>query len=254
MFSFRHAAIAAAVLINCMTSPAFAQEQNVATRVKEFRMKLGATRIIYNPDASGAALAVNNPQDYPILVQGKVFAEDKKTAAPFIITPPLFRLEAGQQNRLRIIRTGGNFTPDRESLQWVCVGGVPPKNTDIWAQDKNGNSATAATALLNLEVSLTSCIKLFVRPSGLKGTPEDAAASLTWRREGDKISVHNPSPFYMNLASVTVSGKTVKGVEYIAPFADRQFMLPQGASGQVQWTVITDVGGESRPFISTERL
>lgn len=220
----------------------------VKPNAKVFTLKLGATRVIYNPDASGATLSVSNQQDYPILVQGKVYAEDKKSAAPFIVTPPLFRLEAGQQSRLRIVRTGGVVVPDRESLQWLCVGGIPPKETDVWANNETDKSLKSV--VLNLEVSMHNCIKLLVRPSGVNGTPMDAAADLIWKRQGNKISVHNASPFYMNLSSVTVGGKPVKGLDYVAPFAERSFSLPEGATGKVEWKIITDVGGESQAFLS----
>ncbi|MDI8993129.1 fimbria/pilus periplasmic chaperone, partial [Salmonella enterica subsp. enterica serovar Anatum] len=41
--------------------------------------------------------------------------------APFMVTPPLFRLNGGQKNVLRIIRTGGNLPEDRESLYWLDI-------------------------------------------------------------------------------------------------------------------------------------
>ncbi|WP_345830775.1 fimbria/pilus periplasmic chaperone [Erwinia sp. HDF1-3R] len=238
--------------INIITAPSYATVNPVKPNTKEFKLKLGATRVIYNPDASGAALSVSNQQDFPILVQGKVYAEDKKSAAPFIVTPPLFRLEAGQQSRLRIVRTGGTAAPDRESLQWLCIGGIPPKDTDVWAGDNAGKSSKSVA--LNLEVSAHNCIKLLVRPSGVKGTPVRAAAALTWRRQGNKLSGYNASPFYMNLSSVTVGGRPVKGLDYVAPFAERSFTLPEGASGKVEWKIITDVGGESRAFLSPTSL
>ncbi|NPE97657.1 Dr fimbrial biogenesis chaperone DraB, partial [Escherichia coli] len=69
-------------------------------------------------------------QDYPMLVQSEVLSEDQKSPAPFVVTPPLFRLDGQQSSRLRIVRTGGEFPSDRESLQWICVKGIPPKEDD----------------------------------------------------------------------------------------------------------------------------
>ncbi|EFH9501128.1 chaperone protein AfaB, partial [Escherichia coli] len=40
----------------------------------------------------------------------------------------------------------------------------------------------------------------------------------------------------------------VKEREYIAPFSSREYPLPAGASGKVQWKVITDYGGTSKQF------
>ncbi|MFS1539134.1 MAG: fimbria/pilus periplasmic chaperone [Candidatus Phlomobacter fragariae] len=35
---------------------------------------------------------------------------------PFIVIPPLFRLDAGRENILRIMRPGGDLPLDRESF------------------------------------------------------------------------------------------------------------------------------------------
>lgn len=247
----------AGVLLSIML-PAFAaqpagegtQNSPMVSAAKVFELKLGASRVIYHPDSAGAEVAVTNPQEYPILVQGKVYNEDKKTLAPFIVTPPLFRLEAGQQSRLRIIRTGGSVDGDRETLQWFCVGGVPPKYTDVWAQDKNIRSFTLSQAQLHMEVSAHECIKIMIRPSGVKGSPMDNAKNLEWHRQGKQLKVTNHSSFYMNLASVSVGGKTVPDIDYVAPGASRTFTFPEGATGQVQWKIITDEGGESHEFQS----
>ncbi len=238
------------VVIACFfPSAAFATEQKIQTTSQPFAVKLGATRVIYDLDSDGATLAVNNPQDYPMLVQSKVVAEDKQSAAPFIITPPLFRLEGQQQSQLRIVRIGGEFARDRESLQWLCVKGVPPKKDDAWMQGKNdAKSLPPKTASLNAQVSVSSCIKLLLRPAGITGNPGEMASSLTWQRQGEKLLVNNPTAFYMNLGSVKVGGSQINMVDYVPPFASRSFELPKGASGLVQWQIINDYGGQSMAY------
>ncbi|MEF9898154.1 MAG: fimbria/pilus periplasmic chaperone [Pseudomonas sp.] len=112
----------------------YSYADNMRTRQQPFSVKIGASRIIYGLASGGATLSVSNPQDYPILVQSVVLGEDTKSKAPFVVTPPLFRLEGQQQSRLRIVRTGGDFANDRESLQWLCVNGIPPKADEAWAK------------------------------------------------------------------------------------------------------------------------
>lgn len=222
--------------------------QKIDTATKTFSVKLGATRLIYNPDSAGGTLAIINPQDYPILVQSKVYAEDKQGNAPFVVTPPLFRLDGNQQSRVRVVRTGGDFAPDRETLYWMCVTGVPPKADDVWGQDKDGKSQAPKVATLEVQLRINSCIKLLVRPSSLKGDPADVAPSIVWKRDGSKLKAANPTPFFMNLKEVSVGGKKVEGLEYIPPKGERTFTLPAGAAGKVQWKVITDYGGDSREY------
>lgn len=71
--------------------------------------------MVYYHGSLGENVAVKNNQAYPMLVQSMVFDEDKKSPAPFITTPPLFRLDGSQTSRIRIVRTGGEFPQDREN-------------------------------------------------------------------------------------------------------------------------------------------
>ncbi|PVS38603.1 pili assembly chaperone protein SafB, partial [Salmonella enterica subsp. enterica serovar Thompson] len=97
-------------------------------------------------------------------------------------------------------------------------------------------------------LSINVCDKLIFRPDAVKGTPVDVAGNLRWVETGNKLKVENPTPFYMNLASVTVGGKPITGLEYIPPFADKTLNMPGSAHGDIEWSVITDFGGESHPF------
>jgi P pilus assembly chaperone PapD len=217
-------------LLGTMAYSAYAAELPVETATQPFELKLGASRLIYNPAANGATIAVHNQQNYPMLVRSQVFAEDRTTPAPFLVTPPLFRLDGQQRSRLRVVHTG-----------------IPPQSDDAWAADKEGKSAAPKTVALNVQVSVQNCIKLLVRPSGI-GQLADRASSLAWTRQGNTLNANNPTPFYMNLSRVTVGGVNVEQLQHIAPFSSHSFTLPKGAAGQVQWQVITDVGGQSRMY------
>ncbi|TBN97407.1 chaperone protein AfaB [Salmonella enterica subsp. salamae serovar 13,22:z:-] len=219
--------------------------EGIEVTTKVFSLHLGSSRVIYNPASSGSSLKVINDQDYPMLVQSEVLAEDQKTRAPFVVTPPLFRLDGLQSSRLRIVRTGGDFPEARESLQWLCVQGIPPKDGDKWAEDKNKK---ADKVLLQSQLSVNTCIKLFVRPSSLKGHPDDVAGKVIWRKTGNKLEGTNPTPFYMNLAELSVGGKKLDDIHHIPPYSSFKYKIPAGAGGKIQWKVITDYGGKSKQF------
>lgn len=207
---------------------------------RSFSVNLGATRIVYPQKSSGEQLSVSNLQDYPILVQSSVTGEDNKSAAPFLVTPPLFRLEAHQQSRLRVIRTDDNLPTDRESLFWMCVKAVPPSDDD----------ATTAPEKVSLAINMAvnTCEKILYRPSGLKGTAEEAAGSLEWSRHNNTLQVFNKTPFYMNLKSLIIGKTELHEVSYISPYGQVSWSIPAGADGDVIWTVINDQGGVSRRF------
>ncbi len=71
---------------------------------------VGGTRLIYDGGKKESALNISNPDAMPYLIQSWVDAQEGDSAkAPFIITPPLFRLDGGQNNLLRAERSPHNF-------------------------------------------------------------------------------------------------------------------------------------------------
>ncbi|HHL2499532.1 TPA: fimbria/pilus periplasmic chaperone [Yersinia enterocolitica] len=233
----------------------YAEEPNLHTIQHKFSVKVGETRAIYPlSSVKGISLSVVNPQDYPILVQTQIKGEDKHSLAPFVVTPPLFRLDAGMQGRVRVIRTGGNFPQDRESLQWLCLTGIPPKEGDMW--DNGHHDKKKEDVSLDIRLSISTCMKLLVRPDQLKQKPEDVAGELIWQRNRKQLQVNNPTPFYISFKSVMLAGKKVDlssagSDSYVAPFAKRSFSLPvdmAGAPAEVNWQIINDLGGVSQVF------
>ena len=118
---------------------------------------VGGTRLIYDGGKKESALNISNPDAMPYLIQSWVDAQEGDSAkAPFIITPPLFRLDGGQNNLLRVVRAGGNLPTDRESLYWLNVKAIP-------SVEKKENT---------LQIAIKTRIKLIYRPQGLTGNLE----------------------------------------------------------------------------------
>ena len=224
----------------------FASDINISG--EQYGVILGASRIIYPLDSVGTTIMVNNPQDYPVLIQSRVLDKDKSADASFVITPPLFRLAAKQQSALRVVQTGGNFPRDKESLLWLCVKGIPPKSDDLWAKD-NGQKSSESSVGVTLQIAIDNCIKLMVRPSEIKGTSSQVAGNLTWEVNGQELIAKNPSPFYMNLGSITFGGKDISP-HFVPPKSTWSFKLPNGLTKRrdVSWQVINDQGGLTQTY------
>ncbi|WP_312041131.1 fimbria/pilus periplasmic chaperone [Pantoea eucalypti] len=218
--------------------------------LQSFSVKTGATRLIYFADSKGASLTVMNPQSYPMLIQSEVVAEDKKTRAPFIVTPPLFRLDGHQQSRIKVIATSDHDSDKKESLFWLCLTGIPPEADAEWTDEAYKKKQAGHRATLLTQLRIKTCLKLLVRPSSLRGTPDDFASSLTWVKSGKTLTVYNPTPFFMNLSSVQLGNKSVNNPDYVPPMGKRELNIFADASGQVHWRLITDYGGDSKEFTS----
>lgn len=194
---------------------------------------LQTTRVIYDASKKEAALPVaNHSSKMPYLLQSWIDNPQGTIRGPFIMTPPLFRLNAGDDSSLRIIKTEGNLPEDKESLFYVNVRAIP-------AQSKSEAEKTNALTLV-----FKTRIKLFYRPAYLKGAPQDAWKSIQYKRTNNTLDIYNPSAYYVVFAGIAL-GKTdlTNQVDYIAPGEHKQIPLPAASGNTVQWAAINDYGG-----------
>ncbi|CAM4298653.1 fimbrial biogenesis chaperone [Serratia silvae] len=197
---------------------------------------IGGTRLIYDGGKKEASLGLSNPDKVPYLIQSWVDSpKGVASKAPFIITPPLFRLDGEQNNILRVVRVGGDLPNDKESLFWLNIKTIP-------SAEKKANT---------LQIAVKTSIKLIYRPRGLPGSMNEAAEALTWQRSGNALQVTNSSPYYIAFYKVKLNGREVKSATMVAPQSSRRFELPAGSAtgGALSWEIINDYGGTSAPFI-----
>lgn len=83
-------------------------EQPLLTQ-KYYGLRLGTTRVIYKEDAPSTSFWIMNEKEYPILVQTQVYNDDKSSKAPFIVTPPILKVESNARTRLKVIPTSNLF-------------------------------------------------------------------------------------------------------------------------------------------------
>lgn len=189
---------------------------------------IGGTRVIFDGGKKEASISINNADSVPYLIQSWVeMPEGNANKAPFIVTPPLYRLDGGLQNIERILFSG-SLPQDKESLFWLNIKAIP-------SASKQTNS---------LQIAVKTRIKLIYRPTGLKAsTPEEQANKLTWSRSGDKLLVTNPTPYVINFNEISIGDKKLDEVSWVAPGAMAVFTLPAGASSShISFKVINDYG------------
>lgn len=190
---------------------------------------IGGTRVIYDGDKKESSIAVENPDSVPYLIQSWVETQNGGAEkAPFIITPPLYRLDKGQKNVERIVMAGA-LPQDKESLFWLNIKSIP-------SAERKANT---------LQIAIKTRIKLIYRPSALKNVSlEKEADKLKWQISGNQIQVTNPGSYVMNFNEITVNGKAVENPTFVMPGATEHFALPAGANGgAVTFKIINDFGG-----------
>ncbi len=162
-------------------------------------VQISGTRVIYPANAREVTLELTNKGSTPSLVQVWIDAGDRRIrpgaeALPFLVTPPITRIEAQRGQSLRLAYVGQGLPQDRESVFWLNVLEVPP-------------SVKSTQAGQNLvQLAFRSRIKMFYRPSGLPGNVERSAKQLSWRliRQGDGYALRasNPSLYHVSISNL----------------------------------------------------
>lgn len=201
-------------------------------------MMLG-TRIVYPSDVKEKSLVFTNTGGDPVLVQvwtdiNNPDSTAETADAPFIVMPPIFRINPTVKHSLRLKFTGADLPQDRESLFWLNFLQYPAKK----AADKDKNS---------LIVMIKSRVKIFYRPSGLKGNANNSLDDVQVSLQGKTIDVKNMSPWHISIVNAFIEDgqrKTpVKTTGIIKPYSAAQWVAPSGTGKKLIINAINDYGG-----------
>lgn len=193
---------------------------------------LGNTRIIYPADSSEVTLGLKNTEtSQTFLVQSVIEDARGEKQQTFVVTPPLFVLKPGSENKLRIFhKTLIPMASDRESLFWINIKAIPSAS-----RQEDGNFVL---------FSVTNRIKLLYRPKGLTIPDEVIWKKITFSSLGDDLVMSNPTPYYMNISSLRAGSNFSENLT-LAPQETIVVgkKLPLGTRAEVVF--INDFGGES---------
>nr|WP_199044284.1 fimbria/pilus periplasmic chaperone [Dyella sp. ASV24] len=218
----------------------------------EASVVIGGTRVVYPAQDKEVTVKLTNEGKNAALVQVWLDDGDEKSTpttakVPFTVAPPIFRMDPGKGQAVRVMYTQEALPKDKETLFWVNVLEVPPKAAG--SEERNV-----------LQFAFRTRIKLFFRPEGLVGDVATAPQKLVWKLvpadggKGMAIQVTNPTPFHLNFAHVGINvGGQSKGDNsggMVAPGATATFPLKDVSArpaGEVKadFTVINDYGALS---------
>lgn len=213
---------------------------------------IAGTRVIFPAKDGEITVRLTNQNTTPALIEAWVDSGDPmstpdKVNTPFLITPPLFRMEPNRDQSLRILFTHSEqpLPTDRESVFWLNVLEVPPKPTSLEFQGKN-----------SMQLAIRSRLKLFYRPADLADDPLKAPGELSFKATSNAgsaaVVVHNPTPYYVTISQITV---TVGGTEHkvdtgmVAPLSDLSLPVSDlkqapAAGSVVNYDCINDYGAD----------
>ncbi|MDH4483464.1 MAG: molecular chaperone [Rhodoferax sp.] len=172
-------------------------------------LQFDGTRVVYRQNRKDVSITLQNiSPDKPTLFQAWIGEYDsdaspEDSTAPFLLSPPIARLNALGRQTLRITFTGEQQATERETLYSLNILELP--------------AAAKAQSEALIRVAVLTRLKLLFRPTGLKGTPENAMRQLKCKvkRTGDQpmLACHNASGFYLSFFGFQAGNASVKGPE-----------------------------------------
>lgn len=217
------------------------------TGTTQAAIQVVGTRVIYPADQREVTVSLLNNNTSPRLLQAWVDSGDSTetadtTKAPFLVTPPMARIDPGKGQSLRVIHTGADLPQDRESVFWLNVLEIPPRPKAQEGESRNF-----------MQFAIRTRIKVFYRPKGLPGSAAKAYETLHWRLvaqgNGYALECTNPSAFNVSLGAVRLKEaaqvrQSITGGGMCPAKGSQRFPVEGQVSGdRVVLSVINDYGG-----------
>ncbi|MBT0722616.1 fimbria/pilus periplasmic chaperone [Rosenbergiella collisarenosi] len=203
---------------------------------------LTGTRIVFIEGQNEKIVRTSNKGEQPALVQ--VWVDESNSTVegiaqevPFMAIPPLFRMEPGKGQSVRVRYLGQDLPKDRESLFWFNLLEVPPRSDEEVTSER-------------LTLAFKTKIKLFYRPVALTETSADQGNKLQWRQAAKgELTATNPTPYYLSFYSVGVRAEGVTqelASPMLAPFSEQKLVLPSALRNkkitEINFELINDYG------------
>lgn len=196
---------------------------------------LNATRIIYPQDARQISVSVRNTSDKStFLVQSWAEEKNGQKTKDFMVTPPLYTSGPNNENMLRLIYSGGTLPRDRESLYFFSTKAIPSVDK-LALEGKNALILAAVTR-----------VKLFVRPNGLRLSPDVAPSELRFKKTRQTLEIHNPTPYFLTLTDIKAGSKKLPDT-MVAPMDRAAIPLPASTGDDITFSTINDYGAVTPP-------
>lgn len=181
--------------------------------------------------SSAAVSAAEGDESVTTTVNGGVihFKGEVVNAACAIDSESMNQTQGKKENTLRIINATNHQLPgDRESLFWVNVKAIPAMEKD----QKNENT---------LQLAIISRIKMFYRPTNLAMAPEEAPAMLRFRRSGSKLTLINPTPYFITVTNMKAGNSNLPNT-MVPPKGEVSVDITHAATGDISFQTINDYG------------
>lgn len=211
-------------------------------------IKFGFTRIVYSEkESKGTTFKATNSSDSPLLIQawgdhintetGAVDSNKLRDSVPFIVLPPLQRVEPGEDFTLQLRPNGLPLPEGRESVFLLSFKAIPVE------EQKKVN---------RLAVTIVTSLKVFIRNhlsdenKGIETAIKKVSAG--WDTQG--VFINNPTPYWLTLSSMKVDNHLIDKaalLKMVAPMQTTYYPYTKKDPHQVTLQFIDEYSMDTPP-------
>ncbi|ETT08390.1 MULTISPECIES: fimbrial biogenesis chaperone [Providencia] len=211
-------------------------------------LRFPSERLVFHQESRGLSFLLKNNDQNAYLVQADIAIPDestglnvkKESVIPFMITPPLYRLEAKSEYSWQIKKIDNlkKLPQDRESVFFVRLKAIPPKGTKNTVSFKKMDGDLTLSKVLHY--------KFYYRPETIKNLKmANVKDKFKFTVSDGKLIVDNQSPLYLTFGKIAVGQHQIDNMQLfklVPPFSKQSYPLPKGnyANAIVSWRLLNE--------------
>lgn len=203
------------------------------TSYSQSSIEINKDKFIFIESVNQEIIEINNKENNDYFIQSWVTHYDKENSneIPFMVTPPLFKIEKDETFSLKIFKKDEIKEIDRETLYRINIKRIPI----LLNSDNNKNM---------LHVSINSVYNLIYRPISIEKDAKDAYKKIEFlKNKNNEFIINNPTPYFIALSSVYFNRMLiVNESKTIPPFKKYNTKKIISENGYVKWKIFNQHG------------
>ncbi|OEI92906.1 MULTISPECIES: fimbrial biogenesis chaperone [Enterobacterales] len=198
-------------------------------------IEINKDKFIFIESKNQEVIEIKNSINSDYFIQSWIshYDENNDSELPFMITPPLFKIEKDEDYSLKIFKIDEIEKKDRETLYKINIKRIPVLSDS----DDNKNL---------LHISINSVYNLIYRPISIEKNAVDAYKKIEFlKNQNNEFIINNPTPYFITLLNVHLENISLisKSIT-IPPFKKYNTKNKIKKDGLIKWKTIDQYGVE----------
>ncbi|MBQ0215672.1 molecular chaperone, partial [Proteus vulgaris] len=198
-------------------------------------IEINKDKFIFIDSKNQEIVEINNKTNNDYFIQSRIthYNKENNTELPFMVTPPLFKIEKNESFSLKIFKIDEIKEKDRETLYKINIKRIPI----LSGTDNNKNM---------LHISINSVYNLIYRPASIEKNATNAYEKITFlKNKNNEFIINNPTPYFITLSSISFNETLIiDGSKTIPPFKKYNTKKEISENGIVKWKTLNQYGVE----------